>query len=170
MGTPWFQVKAQKFPRKVYAYSSNYSLYHSLSQRVMAALAEIAPAVYQYSIDEMFLNISNIDRIISYEDYGRQVRAHVKMITGLTVGVGMGPTLVLSKAAQWAGKEWPQFGGVLALTPDNPLRTEKLLSRMPVGEVWGVGRRLSKQLNAMGIVTALDLARSNPTFIRKNFR
>lgn len=37
----------------------------------------------------------------------------------------------------WASKEWPQFGGVLALTPGNPRRTEKLLSLQPVEEIWG---------------------------------
>lgn len=75
----------------------------------------------------------------------------------------------IAKSAQWASKEWPQFGGVLAMTVDNPQRTEKLLARQPVEEVWGVGCRLSKQLNAMGIVTVLDLTRSNTAFIRKNF-
>lgn len=63
----------------------------------------------------------------------------------------------------------PQFSGVLALTPGNPRRTEKLLSLQPVEEIWGVGRRISKKLNTMGITTALQLARANPTFIRKNF-
>lgn len=63
----------------------------------------------------------------------------------------------------------PQFSGVLALTLGNPRRTEKLLSLQPVEEIWGVGRRISKKLNTMGIITALQLARANPTFIRKNF-
>lgn len=63
----------------------------------------------------------------------------------------------------------PQFCGVLALTPGNPRRTEKLLSLQPVEEIWGVGHRISKKLNTMGITTALQLARTNPTFIRKNF-
>ena len=81
----------------------------------------------------------------------------------------MGPTKTLAKSAQWASKEWPQFGGVLALTTDNPRRTEKLLSLQPVEEIWGVGRRISKTLNAMGITTALQLARANRAFIRKNF-
>lgn len=58
---------------------------------------------------------------------------------------------------------------MLALTPDNSRRTEKLLSLQPVEEIWGVGRRLLKKLNTMGITTALQLARTNPTFIRKNF-
>ncbi|ECP5449038.1 translesion error-prone DNA polymerase V subunit UmuC, partial [Salmonella enterica] len=71
--------------------------------------------------------------------------------------------------AQWASKEWPQFGGVLALTPGNPRRTEKLLSLQPVEEIWVVGRRISRKLGTLGITTALQLARANPTFIRKNF-
>jgi DNA polymerase V len=81
----------------------------------------------------------------------------------------MGPTKTLAKSAQWASKEWPQFGGVLALAPHNPKRTEKLLSLQPVEEIWGVGRRISRKLNTLGITTALQLARANPTFIRKNF-
>lgn len=116
----------------------------------------------------MFLDIRGIDSCIDFEDFGRQLREHVRSGTGLTIGVGMGPTKTLAKSAQWASKEWSQFGGVLALTLHNQKRTEKLLSLQPVEEIWGVGRRISK-LNTMGITTALQLARANPTFIRKNF-
>ncbi|EIM6001615.1 Y-family DNA polymerase [Salmonella enterica] len=169
MGVPWFQLKSMKFPEPVIAFSSNYALYASLSNRVMVHLEEMAPRVEPYSIDEMFLDIHGIDSCIGFEDFGRQLREHVRAGTGLTIGVGMGPTKTLTKSAQWASKEWPQFSGVLALTPGNPRRTEKLLSLQPVEEIWGVGRRISKKLNTMGITTALQLARANPTFIRKNF-
>lgn len=135
----------------------------------MSHLEELAPRVEQYSIDEMFLDIRGIDNCIDYEDFGRQLREHVRSGTELTIGVGMGPTKTLAKSAQWASKEWPQFGGVLALTSHNPKRTEKLLSLQPVDETWGVGRRISKKLSTMGITTALQLARANPVFIRKNF-
>ncbi|EDR9399078.1 translesion error-prone DNA polymerase V subunit UmuC [Salmonella enterica subsp. enterica] len=169
MGVPWFQLKSIKFPEPVIAFSSNYALYASMSNRVMVHLEALAPRVEQYSIDEMFLDIRGIDNCIDFEDFGRQLREHVRSGTGLTIGVGMGPTKTLAKSAQWASKEWPQFGGVLALTSGNPRRTEKLLSLQPVEEIWGVGRRISKKLNTMGITTALQLARANPTFIRKNF-
>lgn len=109
----------------------------------MSHLEELAPRVEQYSIDEMFLDVRGIDSCIDFEDFGRQLREHVRNGTGLTIGVGMGPTKTLAKSAQWASKEWPQFGGVLALTPGNIRRTEKLLSLQP--------------------------ARANPVFIRKNF-
>lgn len=169
MGVPWFQLKTAQFPEPVITFSSNYELYASLSNRVMSHLEEQAPRVEQYSIDEMFLDIRGIDRCINFEDFGQQLREHVRSGTGLTIGVGMGPTKTLAKSAQWASKEWPQFGGVLALTSHNPKRTEKLLSLQPVEEIWGVGRRISKTLNSMGITTALQLAHANPVFIRKNF-
>lgn len=169
MGVPWFQLRSMKFPEPVIAFSSNYALYASMSNRVMVHLEELAPRVEQYSIDEMFLDIRGIDSCIDFEDFGRQLREHVRSGTGLTLGVGMGPTKTLAKSAQWTSKEWPQFGGVLALTPGNIRRTEKLLSLQPVEEIWGVGRRISKKLNTMGITTALQLARANPVFIRKNF-
>jgi DNA polymerase V len=66
-------------------------------------------------------------------------------------------------------KEWKQFRGVLALTRGNPQRTRKLLSLQPVEEIWGVGNRIARKLNVLGIRTALDLALTNPAFIRKNF-
>jgi DNA polymerase V len=59
--------------------------------------------------------------------------------------------------------------GVLALSPDNPRRTAKLLSLQPVEEIWGVGNRIAKKLHVMGITTALQLSLTNPAFIRKNF-
>ncbi|EAA8118027.1 Y-family DNA polymerase [Salmonella enterica subsp. enterica] len=169
MGVPWFQLKNTEFSVPVIAFSSNYELYASMSNRVMSHLEELAPRVEQYSIDEMFLDIRGIESCINYEVFGRQLRDHVKNGTGLIIGVGMGPTKTLAKSAQWASKEWPQFGGVLALTVDNKKRTEKLLSLQPIEEIWGVGGRISKKLNVMGIRNALQLAHANPAFIRKNF-
>lgn len=169
MGVPWFQLKAMHFPEPVFTFSSNYELYASMSARVMALLEELSTRVEPYSIDELFICLSGMSKIIDYEEFGRQLRSHVKSGTGLTIGVGMGPTKTLAKSAQWASKEWPQFGGVLALTSNNPKRTEKLLSLQPVEEIWGVGRRIGKRLNTYGVTTALQLARMNPVFIRKNF-
>jgi len=169
MGVPWLQLKNSQFAEPVIAFSSNYALYASMSNRVMAHLEDLAPHVEQYSIDEMFLDIRGIDGCMDFEDFGRWLREHVRSGTGLTIGVGMGPTKTLAKSAQWASKEWPQFGGVLALTLTNTWRTENLLSLQLVEELWGVGWRIAKKSNTIGITTALKLARTNPAFIRKNF-
>ncbi len=94
----------------------------------MSHLEELAPRVEQYIIDEMFLDIRDIDRCIDFEGFDQQLSVHVPSGTGLTIGVGMGLNKMLAKRAQRASKEWPQFGGALALTLHNPKRTEKLLS------------------------------------------
>nr|WP_276325207.1 translesion error-prone DNA polymerase V subunit UmuC [Winslowiella toletana] len=154
---------------KVYSLNVAFHLTYCMSQRVMTALEEITPRVEQYSIDEMFLDLTGIDFCEDFEHFGRRLRVHVLATTGLTVGVGMGPTKTLAKSAQWASKEWPQFRGVLALTPGNPKRTATLLANQPVEEIWGVGRRIGKRLNLMGIENALQLSRAHPALIRKNF-
>ena len=140
-----------------------------MSARVMNCLEVLAPRVEQYSIDEMFLNLTGLEHCMGLDDFGRQLRQHVYDCTRLTIGVGAGPTKTLAKSAQWASKEWKQFRGVLALIRGNPQRTRKLLSLQPVEEIWGVGNLIARKLNMLGIKTALDLALTNPTFIRKNF-
>jgi nucleotidyltransferase/DNA polymerase involved in DNA repair len=87
-----------------------------MSARVMSCLEELAPRVEQYSIDEMFLDLTGVEHCMDLEDFGRQLRQHVYDCTRLTIGVGAGPTKTLAKSAQWASKEWKQFRGVLALT------------------------------------------------------
>uniref|UniRef100_UPI00234C9364 translesion error-prone DNA polymerase V subunit UmuC n=1 Tax=Escherichia coli TaxID=562 RepID=UPI00234C9364 len=169
MGQPWFQVRQMHLEKKIHVFSSNYALYHSMSQRVMAVLESLSPAVEPYSIDEMFIDLRGINHCISPEVFGHQLREQVKSWTGLTMGVGIAPTKTLAKSAQWATKQWPQFSGVVALTAENRNRTLKLLGLQPVGEVWGVGRRLTEKLNALRINTALQLAQANTAFIRKNF-
>lgn len=86
MGVPWFQLKLVKFPEPVIAFSSNYALYASMSNRVMVHLEALAPRVEQYSIDEMFLDVRGIDSCIYFEDFGRQLREHVRSGTGLRNG------------------------------------------------------------------------------------
>ncbi|CSX80168.1 Mutagenesis and repair protein [Shigella sonnei] len=144
MGQPWFQVRQMRLEKKIHVFSSNYALYHSMSQRVMAVLESLSPAVEPYSIDEMFIDLRGINHCISPEIFGHQLREQVKSWTGLTMGVGIAPTKTLAKSAQWATKQWPQFSGVVALTAENRNRILKLLGLQPVGEVWGVGRRLNR--------------------------
>lgn len=167
MGDPWFKIKNQDFPEKIHVFSSNYALYASMSNRVMNILEAVAPRVEIYSIDEAFLDVRGISFCTDYESFGHEIRNRVKQHTGLTVGIGIAPTKTLAKSAQWSSKEWPQFGGVLAVTTRT--RAEKMLARQPIAEVWGVGNRIAKKLNSMGITTALELSRVSPSLIRKNF-
>lgn len=167
MGAPYFKMKSQFERHQVAVFSSNYALYGDMSQRVMTLLEELSPAVYQYSIDEAFVNLSGIHRTEELEAFGRHVRSTLLQCTGLTVGVGIGPTKTLAKLANYAAKRWPKFEGVVDLSLQ--ARQRKLLAKVAVGEIWGVGRRMAKKLNDMGITTALELAEMPASLIRKSF-
>ncbi|WP_289509219.1 translesion error-prone DNA polymerase V subunit UmuC [Vibrio parahaemolyticus] len=167
MGVPVFQIKAEMQRHGILAFSSNYALYADLSSRVMRTLEEMAPRVEVYSIDEAFLDLTGIESAISLVEFGQQVRERIGHWIGLTVCVGIAPTKTLAKLANHAAKKYPATQGVVDLT--NPDRQRRLLELVPVDDVWGVGRRLSKRLNALGITTALDLANASPRAIRDQF-
>jgi DNA polymerase V len=133
----------------------------------MQTLTEMSPAIEIYSIDEAFIDLSGVASCMSLTDFGKTVRNQVFKNTGLTIGIGASQTKTLAKLANYAAKRWPGTGGVVDLSDIS--RQRKLLERVPVEEVWGVGRRISKKLNAMGISTALDLANSSPWVIKKHF-
>ena len=118
-------------------------------------------------MDEAFVNVSGVSRCMSLEAFGHQMRNQVAKNTGLTVGVGIAPTKTLAKLANYAAKRWSATGGVVDLSDRE--RQRKLLAKVPVEEVWGVGRRITKKLNAMGITTALELAEASSWVIRKHF-
>ncbi|WP_275949702.1 translesion error-prone DNA polymerase V subunit UmuC [Vibrio cincinnatiensis] len=167
MGVPVFQIKAEMQRHGILAFSSNYALYADLSSRVMRTLEEMAPRVEVYSIDEAFLDLTGIESVLSLVEFGQQVRERIGHWIGITVCVGITPTKTLAKLANHAAKKYPATQGVVDLT--NPDRQRRLLALVPVDDVWGVGRRLSKRLNALGITTTLDLANASPRAIRDQF-
>lgn len=168
MGDPWFKQKDLFRRCGVVCFSSNYELYADMSNRVMSTLEELSPRVEIYSIDEAFCDLTGVRNCRDLTDFGREIRATVLQRTHLTVGVGIAQTKTLAKLANHAAKKWQrQTGGVVDLS--NLERQRKLMSALPVDDVWGIGRRISKKLDAMGIKTVLDLADTDIRFIRKHF-
>jgi len=167
MGEPYFKIKQDLQRQQVQVFSSNYALYADLSHRVMTLLGELAPASEIYSIDEAFLDLTGVSNCLSLEDFGRDIRQQVLKATGLTVGVGIAPTKTLAKLANYAAKKWSKTGGVVDLS--DQARQRRLLPLVPVEEVWGIGRRVGKRLQLMGIKNALDLADSPVPTLRKHF-
>lgn len=133
----------------------------------MSILGEMAPGQEIYSIDESFLNVTGIAAYMTLEEFRRQMRDRVKKEIGLTIGVGFGPSKTLAKLANFAAKKWTRTNGIIDLSSRD--RQQKLLVLISVDYVWGIGSRLSKRLHAMNINTALQLADSNPSVIRKSF-
>ncbi|KAA9001701.1 translesion error-prone DNA polymerase V subunit UmuC [Affinibrenneria salicis] len=167
MGAPFFQIHPLLRRHSVAVFSSNYALYADMSNRVMTTLEQMTPEVEIYSIDEAFLNLSGIGAEGRLEQLGRELKARILRDTHLAVGVGIAPTRTLAKLANHAAKRWPKTGGVVDLSQRD--RQRRLLAIMPVEEVWGVGRRLSRSLRGAGIDTALQLASCDPAWVRKTF-
>ena len=168
MGEPYFKQKDMFRRHGIIAFSSNYELYADMSNRVMTTLEELSPRCEIYSIDEAFCDLTGVRNCRDLTEFGREIRETVLRRTHLTVGVGIAQTKTLAKLANHAAKQWQrQTGGVVDLS--NLERQRKLMALLPVDEVWGVGRRISKKLEAMGIKTVLQLADTDIRFIRKHF-
>ena len=166
MGQPVFELRDMQSAGLVKIFSSNYPLYQSLSNKVMAVLGEVSPRVFVYSIDELFADISGLP---DPEAWGFLARDEVMRRVGLPVGVGIGQTKTLAKLANWAAKKWKAKTGCVVSILDTE-RRDKLLRYAPAGEVWGIGSRLSARLDAeLGIKTAWQLATADAKLLRRVF-
>lgn len=156
-GTPYFQLRDRERNEGLIFRSSNYELYGDISRRVLSVLREEALEVEQYSIDEAFIYPpGNVD----LEAYGKKVREKVLRWVGIPCGVGFAKTKTLAKIANHIGKKLPS--GVFVM-PEDPT---EILAKLPVQEVWGVGRRLPIKLRAERILTAKDLRDAPDDVIR----
>jgi len=165
MGEPYFQIKNKLRQQGIVAFSSNYALYGDMSERVMTLIESMVPAVEVYSIDEAFVDLTGIEGL---DALGRQIRSWVLRCTGIPVGVGIAPTKTLAKLANHTAKRLQaQTGGVVNIC--DPVKRDWVLRNTDVGEVWGVGRRMKTHLNALGIKSAMDLAKADPWSLRKQF-
>ena len=164
MGAPYFKYREFLEKNGVKVFSSNYALYGDLSQRVMAILQQLEPEVEIYSIDEAFLHLPQ-NAIASLREQGLALRRRIKQCVGIPVSIGMGPTKTLAKIANRIAKKNPVHGGVFDLAACGDL--DRLLAGIPVGDIWGIGRRHAEKLNREGVLTALDLKSRDDEWIRR---
>lgn len=129
----------------------------------MAILHGWSQNVEVYSIDEAFFTL-NKEFIENTENYCRQIRNHVKQWIGMPVSIGIAKTRTLTKVANELAKKHPEYQGVLELNDSN---TEICLKKLPVGDVWGVGRRSGAKLKAYGVETAYDLIQKSDNWIKQ---
>ena len=170
MGTPWFKMKALAKEHGILALSSNYTLYGDMSNRATAVLRDFSPDIEVYSVDESFLRVESVAHLYGgVTAMGQQIRQRVKQWTGLPVCVGCGPTKTLAKIANHLAKKNPEFDGVCDLHAIPRPERLRWMSQLEVGEVWGVGKRIAKRLNAMGVETVLDLRNISIKEIRAQF-
>jgi DNA polymerase V len=165
MGDPYFKVERLCDKEGVVSLSSNFALYADVSQRVMSVISDCVPAVEVYSIDEVFIQLTGIPNAT---ELCREIRRKVKQWTDMPVSIGVGDTKTLAKAMNKIAKKSTKADGVV-VTAGRPDLVEVALRRLPVDDVWGVGRRYAERLIGMGIKTAHDLAEMEPKWIQREF-
>ena len=165
MGEPYFKAKKIIEENNVKVFSSNYSLYGDISQRVMEILLGFSPDVEIYSIDEAFLNFKGFK---NYEllKYCKYIKKTINQWVGIPVSIGIGSTKTLSKIANHLAKKNDQYEGVCVLKEKKLV--DEALNKTEIGEVWGIGRRMSKFLRKYNVYTAKQFARLNRNWVKKN--
>jgi DNA polymerase V len=164
MGVPFYEIKNLINTHNIQVFSSNYTLYGDMSQRVMESLKEFTPEIEMYSIDEAFLNLTGFEHL-DLTEYGRKIKKSIKQWTGIPVSVGIARTKTLAKLANRIAKKNPEKQGVANLL--DPKDEIEALSKIAVEDVWGIGSSSAKLLQSRGIRTALDLRNADDRWIKK---
>ncbi len=168
MGVPAFQCADLFKKHNVILFSSNFSLYGDMSSRVMQIAAQEATELEVYSVDEAFLHIADYGHEHDAAYYAARAQLlirKVKQCTGIPLSVGIGPTKTLAKIANKIAKKNPAMAGCFDIT-DRP-DIDDLLEKIPVADIWGVGRRYAKMLMGYGIPTARALKYADDVWVRK---
>lgn len=166
MAAPEFQWNQFFKKNGVYVFSSNYALYGDMSARVMSVLESFESKIEIYSIDEAFLDITNVKNE-NLRNFALDIRQTTHQWTGIPISIGLAPTKTLAKIAAHVAKKSVKSGGVCLISSIE--EAEFYLKRIHVGDVWGVGRNWAKKLEHNGIISAADLANSNHSWIRQRY-
>jgi DNA polymerase V len=164
MGEPAFQIADLIKKHDIQVYSSNYALYGDMSDRVMNTLAGFTPHIEIYSIDEAFLEISDINEQ-ERTQFCKNIRKTVYQWTGIPVSIGVATTKTLAKIANRIAKKSDKVNGFLDLTHSPYL--SHALERTDVDDIWGVGRKYARYLKKHGVFNALQFKNANTYMIQR---
>lgn len=175
MGAPWFEIRHLEESEGLVALSANFALYGDLSDRVASIIAGMGPTHEVYSIDESFVDLAGVQGDLT--ERARKVRARILQWVGIPCGVGIGSTKTLAKLGNYIAKtaerkhgSYPEkLAQVCNLASLSKSELQAVFEATPVNEVWGVGRKISAQLNEVGIHTVQDLANLDPSTVRRHW-
>ena len=175
MGAPWFQIKHLTESDGLVALSANFALYGDISDRMMSLAAGLGPTQEIYSIDESFIGLDGVRGDLVERSH--KIRSRILQWTGIPCGIGIGRTKTLAKLANHIAKTAERKPGVYPahlaqvcnLETLSAVERQGVFEATEVGEVWGIGRRISKQLTEGGIKTVQDLVCMDAATIRRGW-
>ena len=162
MGVPVYQIKEEIKRYGIHVFSSNYSLYGDMSNRVMTTLASLSPGIDVYSIDEAFVDVEGIQDL---HTFATDLVRKTSRGTGIPVSFGAAPTRTLAKLANRFSKKHKGYNRVCIIDTDD--KRIKALQLTDVGDIWGIGRQSTKKLQYHGVNTAYDLTLKSRSWVRK---
>ena len=165
MGAPAFEFKKLFEENNVFVYSSNYALYGDMSSRVMNILATYTPDIEVYSIDEAFLKFEGFE-LYNFDKYGLDIQKTITKNTGIPISVGFAPTKALAKVANKIAKKFPDRTNNVYVI-DSEEKRIKALTWTKIEDVWGIGRKHAKRLQAKSIFNAYQFTQMPDDWIRK---
>lgn len=163
MGEPWHLVKKRPGIESVICKSSNYVLYGDMSRRMYEVLADMAPQVEPYSIDEMFLDLAGLPGDLTA--FSADIRSAVRRIAKIPTCVGIGPTKTLAKLANKVAKADRHGSGVFDLSSADVRRA--VFPGLDLGEVWGMGRASIDKLGRLGVKSVADFVAMDADQVRE---
>ena len=150
--------RALQLCRDLLVIPGRHKLYGEYSESVMEKLRDLTPLVEQISIDEAFLDISDIR-----EDpvrFALDLQADIRVDLQLPSSIGIASNKLVAKIATEVGKKSsrrknePPFGFTIVLAGDEA----KFLAPLPADMLWGVGPKTFARLTELGIYTIGDIA------------
>ena len=165
MAQPAFMVNDLIDRHQVQVFSSNYTLYGDMSERVMSIIKEFVQKVEVYSIDEIFADLTDF-KYHDVKELCGTIRKTVMQYTGIPITIGIAPTKALAKLANRYAKKNNQQEGIHYAGSHESV--EHLLSSAAIGDIWGIGKQHEAFLKKNGIYSAKDLIKVPEAWIRKN--
>lgn len=167
MGIPIHKARDLVDRYNIQVFSANFTLYGDMSRRVMKIIRSYIPQMEIYSIDEAFLSMDSKNISQNYAQYGLKMREDILKSTGIPVSIGIAPTKSLTKICNHYAKKHKETGGVFDW---NDIKDKnEFLEKLPIEEVWGIGRKTSYKMQENSIYNGLQLKNANPVWLRKNF-
>lgn len=154
--------EARKACPDVVMLPSDYETYSLYSVRMFEILRRFSPDVEEYSIDEAFVDLTGLRRSYhgSYGEIAGKIQEAIERELGITVSIGVSLSKVLAKI----GSKHRKPKG-LTIIPGREIHN--YLERLPVGDVWGVGPNTTAFFRKHGIISALDYARRDESFVER---
>lgn len=163
MAAPFYKYKKLMAQNGVSVFSSNYTYYGNMSDRVMRSISMMVPDIEVYSIDEAFFRLDTLKEK-DLVQFCAGVRSKINQWLSIPTSIGIAPTKTLAKIANNIAKK-ESVNGIFDMR-DRSVQNE-ILSKLPLENIWGISRATSLKLHNIGINSALILREADSKLIRK---